>query len=402
MAADGDRETLGYSFNFFPGESLAQIREALDVYGVPVKREVFPDDRLGLELRFGLGAIRELADPAALLRLREDLESRGLFVFTLNGFPIGDFHGDRVKEEVFRPTWLDEERIEATQRLGEIAAALLGEADEGSVSTHPGSFKGWGDSPETREAIVRNLARVACHFARIAEETGKRILLCVEPEPLGTFENLDEAIALFELADHCGAYEARRCTGRSLESARTLLREFLALNFDTCHFSVEFEEPESSLARLDEAGVRIGKMHLSNGLRVDRPGRNPEGMALLRDLDEPRYLHQVVGVGEDGRVALREADLEGLFARPAADLDRLRELRVHFHLPLFFEGGGGCGSTSAETGRAYRTAREAGLTRAFAIETYTWDILRAKKLVEVSGIVEGLVREFRWAIAQRT
>jgi hypothetical protein len=307
-----------------------------------------------------------------------------------------------VKEDVFRPTWLEEERVAATVRLGEIAAALLGDRCEGSVSTHPGSFKGWDGSEAVREGVVRNLARVASRFARLEQETGKRIRLCVEPEPMSTFENADEVIELFDAVDRVGVDELRLREGFRPEAARELLREFLCVNYDTCHFSVQFEGPSAGLARIVGAGIRVAKMHLSNGLAVERPSENAEGMAFLRDLDEPRYLHQVVGIGESGDVILREADLSGLFERSPAEIAAIRELRVHFHLPLFFEGGDGCGTTGGETAAAYRLARARGWTRDFAIETYTWDILRDKGLIEVPGLVEGLVQEFRWVRARRT
>ena len=71
------------------------------------------------------------------------LRANGLYVFTINGFPYGTFHGKRVKEDVYLPDWLDDERLRYTNVLAGLLAALLPDdsALEGSVSTVPGAFK---------------------------------------------------------------------------------------------------------------------------------------------------------------------------------------------------------------------------------------------------------------------
>jgi len=44
---------------------------------------------------------------------------------TLNGFPYGDFHAERVKEEVYRPDWADVRRHHYTLDLAHILCELL-------------------------------------------------------------------------------------------------------------------------------------------------------------------------------------------------------------------------------------------------------------------------------------
>ena len=54
---------------------------------------------------------------------------------------------------------------------------------------------------------------------------------------------------------------------------------------------MEYEEPESALGALREAGIRINKLHLSAALIV-RP--NEATRARLKPFEEDVYLHQVV------------------------------------------------------------------------------------------------------------
>ena len=48
----------------------------------------------------------------------------GAYVFTLNAFPLGPFHGTRVKERVYEPDWRTGERVSFTRDV--TATALSG------------------------------------------------------------------------------------------------------------------------------------------------------------------------------------------------------------------------------------------------------------------------------------
>ena len=59
----------------------------------------------------------------------------GLTCHTLNAFPYGDFHSERVKENVYLPDWTQRERLESAgavvTRSNVIAARLAREAANG-------------------------------------------------------------------------------------------------------------------------------------------------------------------------------------------------------------------------------------------------------------------------------
>ena len=77
------------------------------------------------------------------------------------------------------------------------------------------------------------------------------------------------------------------------------LDEFLGVNYDTCHFAIEFEEPQKALAALQQAGIKISKIHLSSALKT-RPTQSPRGQ--LKNFADDVYLHQVIARGKNGNL----------------------------------------------------------------------------------------------------
>ena len=139
----------------------------------------------------------------------------------------------------------DGERLDYTNRLFDILAELLPDDIGGSVSTVPGSFKEFVRRDDQVEAIQRNLWRCSDHIAALSQKFGSDLHLGLEPEPLGLFENTVETLRFFE----------------------NLHGEHLGVNYDACHFAVQYEDPLETLQTLQAAGIRISKLHLSSALR---------------------------------------------------------------------------------------------------------------------------------------
>ena len=138
---------LTYCSNIHPGESWAEVRANLGRHILAVRDRAAPGGDFGIGLRLSAQAAAELTQPDTLAEFQQFLAREKLYVFTLNGFPYGTFHGARVKEGVYLPDWRDAERLRYTDQLADLLAALLPDArsgepaDEGSVSTVPGAFK---------------------------------------------------------------------------------------------------------------------------------------------------------------------------------------------------------------------------------------------------------------------
>lgn len=370
---------LAYCTNVHRGETWAETFAALDRHTLPVRRRVAPGRSYAIGLRLGRRAATELAQPAALAAFRRWLERHDCYVFTINGFPYGSFHGTRVKEQVYAPDWATAERVTYTKQLFELLVELLPAGAAGSVSTVPASCKAFVTAdPARRRAIFANLTECARTIAALSEKTGRDLHLGLEPEPLGLIETSEETVDFFNewRASDPGVDPLRRCVG---------------VNYDCCHLAVEFEAPAVALGRIAAAGLRLSKLHLSSALRV-RP--NAEGRRALAAFVEPTYLHQVV-VGRDNEVRRRFIDLPEALAdsEPSRPDD---EWRIHFHVPLHAAPGAPFGDTRDHlVGALDWLGAHRGACAHLEMETYTWEVLPPAMRLPIE---DQLVREYAWTL----
>lgn len=370
---------LAYCTNVHPGEDWAATFDSLNRYTLRVKERVQPTGQYAIGLRLSDRAARELADPKTLSAFQRWLDQHECYVFTINGFPFGQFHGTRVKEQVYRPDWTAPQRLDYTNRLFDLLVQLLPPGVEGSVSTLPGSFKEFIQSSEQERAIRDNVWRCVEHIGRTSERTGRRLHLGLEPEPLGWFENTEETVMFFERLrdEHPGDVQ---------------WNEHLGVNYDTCHFAVEFEEPVAAIARLQQHGIRLSKIHLSNALKlVPTPNAQQQLAAFADDV----YLHQVIIRHGDGSLT-RFRDLAPALASPLAVAPAPGdEWRVHFHVPLHCELSGEFDTTADHVrGLLKLLQAQPQLCAHLEMETYTWAVLPEN--LRTRDVTDQLVAEYDW------
>lgn len=353
---------LTYCLNIHPGESLAETRSNIERHAAAVKARVSPDEPFCLGLRLSARAAAEL-EPRAdeFRRLLDDL---GMYTVTVNGFPYGRFHGTRVKTDVYQPDWTTPERAKYTLSLARTMATLAPEGEAASISTLP---IGYGKTADDR--ALRNLAQVVRELERIERDTGRTVRLALEPEPDCFLESAEECVALWErLREHGVA-------GSPL----------LGVCLDACHAAVNFLSPTGELARLKDAGIPVFKIHISAGL-IAMEGEGAGAREMLAEFDEDTYLHQT-RIADAGGAVARFDDLP---AALASGLDG--EWRVHFHVPLHWEGTRELGSTAADLDAGFmRAAIESGAH--LEVETYTFGVMPGR----TEDVDESVAREVLWA-----
>ncbi|MCS6877933.1 MAG: metabolite traffic protein EboE [Geminicoccaceae bacterium] len=389
---------LTYCTNIHRGETWEETFAALARSLPAIKARASPDIATGVGLRLSAAAAEGLARPGELDRFRAWLREHDLYVFTLNGFPYGAFHGVRVKERVYEPDWRSAERLRYTSRLAELLAALLPEEHglEGSLSTVPLGFRPLRREPGALRATAANLLEAVAGLVELERRTGKRIALALEPEPMCALETTAEAVAFLEeyVLAREPLSELARKTGLSPGGAEAAARRHLGVCFDVCHAAVEFEEPEESADLLARAGIAVPKIQLSAALRV--PAVAPETASVLRRFDDGIYLHQVVERTVDGRLR-RYLDLPDALAAIGSALGA--EWRVHCHVPIFTTDlAPGLLSTRPSLERLLALQRERPLARHLEVETYTFEALPEEFRRE--SLEEAVVRELAWARAQ--
>jgi sugar phosphate isomerase/epimerase len=400
-AAAGDRRVklasggahLTYCSNIHPGETWNEVRANLGRYLPAVRDGVSPGRPFGIGLRLSAQAARELSAPAALTEFRDFLAANDFYVFTLNGFPYGRFHGVRVKEDAYLPDWRDDERLRYTNELADLLAQLLPDDPtlNGSVSTVPGAFKPLVKGDADIERMREHLLRHAAHLVRIRERTGKRLALALEPEPCCHLETVDETAAFFErwLFADAAVKRFSDMAGLAASAAADALRDHLGVCLDLCHAAVEFEDSRDCIRKLADAGIRIHKLQISAGLRLAQ--LSAPALQALKAYQDPVYLHQVVESGPKG--LRRFADLPEAFATlngPDGD----REWRVHFHVPIFLDELGAFSSTQPFIREVLALHAAKPLSQHLEVETYTWDVLPER--LRTDAIEQAIARELCW------
>jgi sugar phosphate isomerase/epimerase len=388
---------LTYCTNIHPGETWAEVRVNLQRHVVGVKEALALDRPFGVGLRLSGVAAESLAEPADLEWLRAFLAQHGMYVFTINGFPFGPFHGVRVKEEVYAPDWLTEERLVYTDRLATLLAALL--PDEpglyGSVSTVPGAFRARLASAEARATIADRIIRHVATLVALEAETGKWIRLALEPEPWCMLETVADAIEFFQthVFSDAAAHRLAALTGRSAGASAAAIRRHVGVCFDACHMAVEFEDPADALARLAAAEIPIVKVQVSAGMIATLGGDDAATRTALAGFADAVYLHQVVE--RHAKRLQRFVDLPEALASPDAGA---REWRIHFHVPLFREALGVVRSTQRWVVELLRALRSRAYEGHLEVETYTWDVL--PEVFRGEPVEQAVARELTWTMEQ--
>lgn len=383
---------LTYSMLVHPGDTWAQTRESLERYVPAVKKRVSPDAPFGISLRISAASAQTLTDePTELAWLGEFLEERDLYLFTVNAFPYGPFKGAPVMERVYEPDWTTDDRVEYTNRVAGILAVVGSIATAPSIQTSPLAF-----APKvTGEGYVReftdNVFRVLGRLRELEQLTGRRVKLALEPEPACFLETTEETVDYF--LGHVYAPDAvrrfARLTGIPLSEAQSDLRRYLGVVFDIGHQSVGFEDIVVSLTMLADAGIPVFKLQPASALWI--PEVTPDLAAELDAFTETIYLSQTTE-RKSGAVT-KYLHLSEALAAYRADPSP-RELRTHFHLPIFLGDVGNISTTRSGVERALDLHRQLPISDHIEVETYTWDILPER--LKTGDIVDYVCRELEF------
>lgn len=388
---------LSYCTNVHPGTTWQDIFSQIREHVPRLRNRLSPGKPFGIGLRLSAAAALELRKNEVLSEFRSWLKSKNLYVFTINGFVYGSFHGERVKEEVYLPDWSSGMRVQFTLDMIKILAKLLPEGGEGSISTSPVSYKYRGLSDEELQHISRqaaeNLARLAWEMNAIHSKQNKLIHVDIEPEPDCLLETTVETIHFFKhILLPVGADFLKQKHQVKSGDASGLLKRHIRVCFDTCHVALEYEDPAEAVRMYQDAEIEIGKVQVSSALKVVLTDNRHDVANNLRKFIEPVYLHQVLARKKDGSIT-QYRDLDSAINQ--IHDPETAEWRVHFHVPVFLESYGPLSSTQSETRKSIQLFLENDICRHFEIETYTWDVLPDELKTDMDDSIE---REIRWTL----
>lgn len=397
-----DNLHLTYCTNIHPGESWDEVFTNLQCYLPSLKARLCPNAPFGIGLRLSARAASEIIKDLRLTQFQSWLADEGLYVFSLNGFPYGGFHGQVIKDKVFAYGWETRERVNYTLQLADILAALVPDDMDGSISTLPVSYKSWADDSDTKNKVVvsqsaMHLAFMATRLYEIHNKTGKLLHVDLEPEPGCVLENTEDICQFFtNTLIPVGVPVVQEALGLSASAAEACLRNYIRICYDACHFALQFDEPNYTLKRLALEDILIGKIQLSSALKVQLTGSSAQRSALakqLSNIDEPVYLHQVVEREMNGCINAYR-DLPQAMSRL---FDGDKEWRIHFHVPLFIEQYQSLSSTQSEVIKLIDEIKSHTQCLHLEIETYTWGVLPSAMKIDLISSIE---QEYQWVIRQ--
>lgn len=355
---------LTYCSNIHPGEHWGDVLDNLNAHAIAVKQQVSPTTSFPLGLRISYRATLDI-NLEEIAHFHAWCAEHDCYLLTINGFPYGTFHQQPVKVAVYEPDWRTQERVVYTKRLADLAVQLMTRPTDISISTVPIAFKtGFVESdwPVVRE----NLLAVLSHLQQIKITTGITLRLALEPEPCCVLETIAETVDFFTRMNFSGE-----------------LRDFIGLCFDCCHQAVEFEDPQECLAALASAGIPIVKVQVSSALRA-----KGDEIAQLIKFNEPVYLHQVVAQNTKG--VERFEDLPSFQQQLDAGIN-YSECRAHFHVPIFLDHLGYCGTT-----RFFLEAFLPQLDPAIPLEVETYSFQNLPAHLRKDSVSESIARELQW------
>ena len=380
-------EHLCYCTNIHPAETWEETFAALKTYTLTVRDKILAATRdhaasYPIGLRLSAQAATELLTGDHLADFKYWLYNNKLYVYTINGFPYGAFHNTRVKEQVYAPDWTTAERLSYTVDLISIIAELAPPSIGGSVSTLPGSFKEFGADESLIFAHLYASARVLEKLSNVHE---KDLHLGLEPEPLGHFENTEETLAFFDRFMQWAA-------DKNYDT--NIIYKHIGINYDTCHFALQYEGATTALTTLTDAGLRISKVHLSNALELDLS--EPNSLDIIKQFDEPTYLHQVMIKDESGNIT-RFKDIENALNHKSQISNHQSSLaRIHFHIPLHAEPEAPFSSTIQHTiDTLHYLSQHPETCSHLEMETYTWGVLPDELQAPIE---DQLTQEHLWVL----
>lgn len=386
---------LSYCSNIHPGESWAQTLLNMQDNLPNIRSAICSEQDLGIGLRLSAQAASDLNHPEAMAEFHDFLDNNPFYLFTVNGFPYGPFHGTTIKESVYLPDWMDTERLRYTNELADLLAQLLPDDVTGSISTVPGAFKLSVKTKNDVQLMANNLIRHVAHLISLRRDTGKNICLALEPEPCCFLETIDETCQFFN--NYLYSEDARKLlcelSGINSSEAEIALRNHLTVCLDICHAAVEYEDAKACLEQLRKAECAVGKLQISAGLKFDQVG--PKTVELLKPFEDNVYLHQVVA--RSGTNLHRFTDLHEAFASVNGGAKH-DEWRIHFHVPVFMDNFGDYQSTQYFIKDMLAQHKINPISNHLEVETYTWGVLPDSMKTE--NMQDAIVRELQWVMAQ--
>lgn len=348
MSIVKDQTLLSFCLNVFPCGNIQELysacfKNAIKVYNkLDALRDRKQNRNIGLWLSADV-ARDLLTSPEKLTDFKNKLAADSLKVTTLNGFPYGVFHSERIKEKVYQPNWSEDSRVEYTINLAKVLAELVPARSNSTISTIPISYRKDANKTIIEKSIL-NLTRTLEELAKIHQESSKKTILALEPEPDCLLDSTQTIIGFWQ---------------EFIAPLPDSIKPYLGICLDTAHSSTLFESPLTTLQALSEDNIPVVKMQLAAV-----PEASKENAQHLANFQDDVYLHQSC---VKATTSLKR--YEDLPANITLQNDEI--LRTHYHLPLSISSMHSLLTTTSDINDELIDAATTSGCQCFELEIYT-------------------------------
>jgi hypothetical protein len=365
--------------NVHPADNYEDLIKNLEHYAIPIAEKVKSAGVMGVELHLNHVVAEEVL--SRIEEFKSWLLKSKLQVFSINNYPLIDFHQKIVKEKVYLPDWSHQERVNSTITCAKILSQILTNGQSASISTLAGAYRYHPGFQKTID-ICNNYLSAFEAIHTLNQKHHIQITLALEPEPDTTLDTLESILTFFE-QDMSNAAKQKKI---SMDE----VKKVIGLNLDACHASVLFEKPANVLTYLLSKGINTFKFHITNA-PVLLPPFTPEKIASFKKLSEPKYLHQTFAK-KSGKINR----FRDLIEFPFDKCSEYEEVRTHYHVPLQLIDFSNLKTTNAEVVELLQAAAKLPSNHNFVSETYTWpqhlESIDAKNF----NLINGIAQEVEW------
>ena len=151
---------LGYEMNAHPASTVVDLNRAIDTFVVPVRDKVCPGEPFAIAPHIGQKLASELRKKGVAESVGDRLRDLDLHPYTVNAFPLKDFHARRVKEQVYLPSWAHTERASVTCRIADVFIRMTPQAKNLSISTLGGGYRSAGNTPADHQKMALQYLKI--------------------------------------------------------------------------------------------------------------------------------------------------------------------------------------------------------------------------------------------------
>ncbi len=313
-----------------------------------------------------------LEEQKNLNTLKEKMEQEKIYTYSFNVFPFEQFHDASIKEKVYFPDWMENARVDFTCRAARLLSRLIPDEVQGSLSTVPGTYTD-KISKHNLSVIQKNFLKTGQFLASLFQDTGKKILLAVEPEPDCLWSSARDFTDFY--STHLAEFPNKA--------------EYIGICYDTAHHELAEDGPGKQFDYCIINNVNIAKIQFSSALGSPENSSKDE---LAKFADEV-YLHQTK-IFKNNKIIAKFADLPHALAKA----DRNLHWKIHYHIPLYVNKmPHGLIAEKHELETVLKKCKEKPeICSNLEIETYTYDILPNN--VKISPIEKSMAEEYSFII----